>query len=107
MISGNAGDAIINASVALTLDPNLVNAYINRSWAYSKKGLFDKAIQDCDKALEIDSDNALAYNNRGLAFQGKGELEKAKSDYDRACKLGFKIGCSNYQEVVSTLAENQ
>ncbi len=106
VISGDAGEAIIAASVAITLDPNLVNAYINRSWAYSKKGLFDRAIQDCDKALNIDNDNALAYNNRGLAFQGKGDMDKAKADYDRACKLGFDLGCKNYQEVVGGMADN-
>ena len=106
VMSGDAGEAIVASSVAITLDPNLVNAYINRSWAYSKKGLYDRAIQDCDKALAIDNDNALAYNNRGLAFQGKGDLDKAKADYERACKLGFDLGCKNYQEVVESLADN-
>jgi len=104
VISGNASEAIVAASVAITLDPDSVNAYINRSWAYSKKGLFDKAIQDCNKALDLDATNALAHNNRGLAFQGKGELEKAKSDYQKACRLGFKTGCNNYEEVVESLA---
>jgi len=104
VLSGNASEAIVTASVAITLDPDSVNAYINRSWAYSKKGLFDKAIQDCNKALGIDINNALAYNNRGLAFQGKGDLDKAKSDYQQACRLGFSIGCKNYEEVVGSLA---
>jgi DNA-binding transcriptional MerR regulator len=106
VMRGDAGEAIISASVAITLDPGVVNAYINRSWAYSKKGQYDKAIQDCDKALDIDSDNALAYNNRGLAFQGKGDMDRAKADYERACKLGFDIGCKNYKEVVGGMADN-
>ncbi|MFC1876553.1 tetratricopeptide repeat protein [Thermodesulfobacteriota bacterium] len=105
VMSGNAGEAIITASVALTLDPGMVNAYINRSWAYSKKGQYDKAIQDCDKALDIDTDNALAYNNRGLAFQGKGDMDKAKADYERACTLGFDIGCKNYQEIINLVTK--
>ncbi len=106
VMRGDAGEAIITASVAITLDSRSVNAYINRSWAYSKKGLYDKAIKDCDKALDIDGENALAYNNRGLAFQGKGDLDRAKADYERACKLGFDIGCNNYQEVVNALASD-
>ena len=99
VLKGDAGEAIISASVALTLEPELVNAYINRSWAYSKKGQYDKAIDDCNKALNIDPDNALAYNNRGLAFQGKGDTARARADYDRACKLGLGIGCKNFQEL--------
>jgi len=48
----------------------------------------------------------LAYNNRGLAFQGKGDLDKAKADYEQACKLGFDIGCKNFQEVSGSMAGN-
>ena len=99
VLKGDAGEAIVAATVALTLEPDLVNAYINRSWAYSKKGQYDKAIQDCNKALDIDPDNALAYNNRGLALQGKGAIDGAKADYDKACRLGFDVACKNFQEV--------
>jgi tetratricopeptide (TPR) repeat protein len=99
VLKGDAGEAIVAATVALTLEPELVNAYINRSWAYSQKGRYDKAIADCNKALEIDPDNALAYNNRGLAFQEKGDVNSAKADYDKACRLGFDAACRNFREV--------
>ena len=101
VVSGEAGEAIVAATVAISFDPNVESPYINRAWAYSKKGNHDKAIQDCNKALSINPDSALALNNRGLAYQGKGDIEKAERDYKKACELGLDVACRNYQELTA------
>jgi tetratricopeptide (TPR) repeat protein/DNA-binding transcriptional MerR regulator len=99
VVNGEAGEAIVAATVAISFDPNVDSPYINRAWAYSKKGDHDKAIQDCNKALSINPDGALALNNRGLAYQGKGDLDQAERDYEKACKLGLDVACRNYKEI--------
>ena len=73
--------------------------YINRAWAYYQKGLYDRAIQDCNEALKVAPESALAYNNRGLAYQMKGEPTKALEDYEKACKLGLSLACDNLREM--------
>jgi len=99
VVSGNAGEAIVAATVAISFDPDIESPYINRAWAYSKKGDHDKAIQDCNKALSINPDSAFALNNRGLAYQGKGDMDRAKADYDKACNIGLDVACRNYREI--------
>lgn len=101
LMNGNNSEAIIAASVAITLEPGLAKPYINRAWAYSNKGQYDKAIADCNIAIKKDPKSMLAYNNRGVAYQGKGDSEKAKADYQKACSLGLELACKNYKEIVS------
>ena len=104
---GEWDEAIRLASAAISLDPQLASAYINRAWAYSEKGLYDNAIGDCNKALRITPKNALAYNNRGLAYHRKGEIGKAVKDYKKACKLGLGIACVNLRGITETQASTR
>ena len=45
--------------------------YLNRGWAYSGKGDYDRAIADYNQAMGLHPNYALAYNNRGLAYYHK------------------------------------
>ena len=96
---GKFAAAIEAADKAISLDSSLINPYINRAWALSEMGQYDKAISDCNTVLTIKPDNALALNNRGLANHRKGELRKAGEDYKKACELNLVIGCQNYESV--------
>jgi protein O-mannosyl-transferase len=49
-------------------------------------GLYDEAIQACDKSIELKPD-AEPYNNRGNAQAGKGLCDAAIRDYDKAIEL--------------------
>jgi len=91
-------ETIRTSSAAIAIDPNLTSAYINRAWAYTEKGLFSKAIEDCNKVLEIEPDNAAAFNNRGLAYSKLGAGEEALRNYRKACELGLDIACKNFKE---------
>ncbi|MBW2514238.1 MAG: tetratricopeptide repeat protein [Deltaproteobacteria bacterium] len=93
---GAWNQAIQTATLAIYYNPDAVNPYINRSWAYAEVGAYEKAIEDSDAALRLAPGNAMAFNNRGLVYEKKGNLEQAGKDYLKACEIGFKIGCRNY-----------
>ena len=96
VINGAWNRAIQAATLAIYYNPDAVNPYINRSWAYAEVGAFEKAIEDSNGALSLAPGNAMAFNNRGLVYEKKGNLDRAGKDYLQACKLGFKTGCRNY-----------
>src|SRR5258708_15306125 len=50
-------------------------AYTFLGWAYSHKGKFERAIEECKKAIEVDPEFGNPYNDIGayLVEQGKGE----------------------------------
>ena len=51
----------------IELNPNDAGARNNRGGAYSKKGDFDRAIEDFNKAIGLNPDDVKAYDNRGMA----------------------------------------
>ncbi len=102
---GDTLETIVTASLAIKLDPTIVKAYLNRAWAFSERGLYDKAIMDLSQTLQMDPDNAYAYSRRGLIFERKGDDLKAIADYEKACKLGLELGCQNQQKYASHLRD--
>jgi tetratricopeptide (TPR) repeat protein len=82
----------------LRIDPNYVNAYINRGNAHRKRGELDDAFADYDAALKLDPQNALAKNNRAQAVaeqakagpapggSAKGALDQATLELCRSGK---------------------
>ena len=98
---GMFSQAIDQATKAIGLDPGLVNPYINRAWAYSEIGLYQKAIADCQTALTIEPQNALAFNNLGLAYHRMTQLATARQYYQKACDLKLAVACRNYRLLLS------
>ena len=76
---------------AIELDPEFVNAYNNRGYAYINLGEYQKAIDDCSKAVEIDPKLASAYNNRGVAYINLGKYQKAIDDCSKAIEIDPKL----------------
>ena len=74
-------------SEAIRLNPNFVDAFINRGAARSDKGDLEGAISDYDEAIRLKPDDDDAFINRGSARQDKGDLEGAISDFDEAIRL--------------------
>ncbi len=99
VVNGEWKQAIQAATLAIYYDPEAVNPYINRSWAYAEISAFENALEDCNEALRLSPGNAMAFNNRGLVYEKKGDLNRAEKDYLKACELGFEIGCRNYLAV--------
>ncbi|MCK5509283.1 MAG: tetratricopeptide repeat protein, partial [Desulfobacterales bacterium] len=99
---GNFTDAIDEATISISFDPELANSYINRAWAYIEIGQHDKAITDCHTAIKLDPYNALAINNLGLAYHRMGKLQMARKHYKKACDLNMNIACENYKSLSSS-----
>ena len=79
--------AIEDFDKAIELEPDYVDAYINRGIGYFKQGKYECAIEDYDKAIEISPDLPEAYNNRGISYFKQGKYECAIEDYDKAIEL--------------------
>ena len=72
---------------ALKLNPQLVDAYYNRGFAYDEEGNFDRAIKDYTKAIELNPSDDSVYYNRGFAYGKKGDNDRAIADYTKAIEL--------------------
>ena len=81
----DAAIALFDAASHKKLDrTTLALVYGNRGWAYTNKGLDDRAIRDFSESIRLDPRPVYAVLDRGLAYQRKGEFEEAISDYNTA-----------------------
>jgi len=72
---------------AIELDPNFIDAYINRGNSYQNLKQYKKAIENYDQAIKLDPKFAFAYNNRGYSFYNLKQDKEAIEDYNQAIKL--------------------
>lgn len=72
---------------ALTIDPQLVEAYISRGIIYGDQGNVEDALSDLNQALAINPELAHAYTNRGNVYVARGELEQALANYAQAIRI--------------------
>ncbi|MFC1597702.1 tetratricopeptide repeat protein [Planctomycetota bacterium] len=82
--------AITCFTVAIRLNPGLVEAYYNRGFAYLHKGDLDKAVADFTEAIRLNPEVVEAYNNRGIAYEKNGDKAKAEADFAKAKELGYE-----------------
>src|SRR5262245_33439136 len=88
----NSPDAQIQGCTALidagqeTME-TLAIVYNNRGNAYSRRGEYDRVIEDYDQSLNINPSYATAVSNRGVAYQKTGAYDRAIKDFDRAIEL--------------------
>src|SRR5215208_1466236 len=98
-------DRAIEACTRVNASKNLAKrtraiALSNRCSAYQLKGMWDKAILDCDRAVAIADYSAAVrltprssksfaktYNNRGDAYAEAGDNDRATADFDEAINL--------------------
>ena len=83
--------AIEHYTEAVTLNPELAEAYNNRGNVYRSKGKFDAAIQDYNTAIALNPELAEVYNNLGAAYGKKGELDTALQNYNTAIALNPEL----------------
>ena len=74
--------------VAVGLEPNMAEAYVNRGAASIGVHRFAESLPDINKALELGVEEpAKAYFNRALAYEGLDDVKSAYLDYRKASEL--------------------
>jgi tetratricopeptide (TPR) repeat protein len=64
-------------SEAIQLDPDLLEAYVNRSALYARTMRWDLAIADVDQALRLDPHCAMAHSNRAFVAVHRQDYRQA------------------------------
>lgn len=78
-------------SKAIEINPEFLDAYINRGLVNNELGDYEESLRDYDKAIELDKKCALAYNNRGYTKYLQGDFSGALADYNKAILLNPKF----------------
>jgi len=82
---GKKKEAIAEFSKAIEVDPECVNAYLNRAMCYNETGQPKRAVADFSKAIELDPTNAYSYDQRALLYRTVlNEPSKAAADTAKA-----------------------
>ena len=84
--NGNIGEAIACYSKIIKLNPQIVEAYVNRAAARESTGDLDLALEDLDSALALRPE-FMAYRNRGSVYFKKRDFEQAVRDYTTALEI--------------------
>jgi tetratricopeptide (TPR) repeat protein len=96
---GNYKQAIDFFTKALEINPNDVDTYIARAWAYYKLKDYKNASYDFTKAIELNrfDNDAEAYYGRGCSYYNLKSYDQALFDLNRAIELK-----PNYAEAYNT-----
>jgi len=70
--------------------PNKARSFVNRGFAYSQIGQYDKALADYTKATEIDPMYEISWGNRGYIYFQHGQWGKAINDFSKAIEINPK-----------------
>ncbi|MBI3436206.1 MAG: tetratricopeptide repeat protein, partial [Proteobacteria bacterium] len=62
------------------------SAYINRAFAYTEWGEYDRAIRDSDDAIRLDATQVNGWINRAQAYYRKNDYARAIADFDAALR---------------------
>ena len=84
---GRWTEAIAEFDHSIRLDPELVQAYLYRGFAYYNLGRFQRALPDFDEAIRLDPENHHAYKDRGNVYLYMGAPDLALQDQDRAIRI--------------------
>ncbi|MDJ1177299.1 tetratricopeptide repeat protein [Roseofilum sp. BLCC_M91] len=85
--AGNYADAIATWDRALSQQPGLYKAWLNRGNALVMLRQPQAAIESYDKALELQSGLYEAWGNKGVALLNLGKYKEAIAAFDEALKL--------------------
>jgi tetratricopeptide (TPR) repeat protein len=84
----NDDAAVADFNAALSRDPKLTPAYMNRGAAMLRAARYDEARSDFTRAIDLGAaDLHVAYFNRGEAQEASGNLLAAYHDYRKAQEL--------------------
>jgi tetratricopeptide (TPR) repeat protein len=86
--SNDPDEAIAEYTRAIELNPNYVEAYNERGFAYEcDKRTYGQAIADFTKAIQLDPNYTSAYINRSAVYDSIGEYDKAIADFTKVIEI--------------------
>ena len=84
--------AISDYDIAIRLEPDAADVYLNRGAAKDSLGQHLAAISDYDTAIRLKPDYTKAYYNRGVAKVRLGHKSEARKDFRTALRFAIKSG---------------
>lgn len=88
--SGQYEHAISLFSEVLAMDPDHLNAYLQRGFCHSLQKEYEEAVADFTSVIERKSDHLWAYTSRGSAYGKWGKQELAIKDFNTVIGLDPK-----------------
>ena len=87
--------------MALTIDDNNAEIYLNRGVALVKLEHWEEAKSDLDRAIYLNPSLRQAYESRGLLALMEGEIQLAIQDFSLAMQHGADGGLVHYNKAVA------
>lgn len=84
---GEFQSAIDQFNKAVEMDPEFLDAYVKRAFAYSMLKEYEKAVTDYTRLIELNPNFAVAYLSRGSAFNKLERFHEALADFDKVIIL--------------------
>lgn len=91
-------DAIRSFELAIRIDPQFVDAWVEKGYAHFHLGEYSVAISSYNRAIEIDVENSSAWGLKGLAYYKMKNYEKAIESCDKAIDINPSDGMSWYNK---------
>ena len=85
--TGHYGDALLQFTQAIQLDPKNALIYLNRAQVYLAQKDYDGAASDFTQVIQLDPKNVAAWVSRAQAQAAQQKFAQAISDLDQAVKL--------------------
>ena len=89
-------DAIRSFELALRIDPQFVDAWVEKGYSHFHLGEYSVAISSYNRAIEIDIEHPTAWNLKGLAYYKMKNYEKAIECCEKAIDIDPNDGMSWY-----------
>jgi tetratricopeptide (TPR) repeat protein len=87
---GHTEEALEHAERAVEIDPRFPQAWYNRGFFLSERGLYDEAVNAFDNAIRLGMRSAEVLEEKALALEELGEEEEAERVQERADELREK-----------------
>jgi len=88
--SENYGDAIVNFSKAIEIDPDYIRAYTARADVYAKQEKYDEAVKDYERACSLAPNEERFFYNAANMYYLLGNYDKAILKASQAINLNKK-----------------
>ncbi len=82
VIEGDNDTALLALDAALTVEPDLADAYLVRTQIYTAQGEFAKAVENLEKYVDLTQDTAM-YETVAQLHDANGDTEAAQAAYDK------------------------